>query len=258
MVDTHKKDYLHNSTMSLEEHLDELRRRLIFSISGLVIAIIFCLFFGKAIISFIEKPYIESMGKDARLQILSPAEGFTSYMQIAGVSGVILASPWIFYQLWMFISAGLYPHERRYVYIAVPFSTILFVAGALLFLFLIAPLTLKFFVIFNREFLNVDSNYTFPKYISFIAIMMLVFGIAFQTPIAIFFLIKTGLISVKTLNRTRKYVILGIIIAASCVIPGSDPFSLFAMSIPMYLLFELGILLGYLSEQKRKKRENSI
>jgi sec-independent protein translocase protein TatC len=256
MADTPTRDEPLNSAMSLEEHLDELRRRLILSIAGLVVGILLCLFFGKAIISFIEKPYIESMGKDARLQILSPTEGFTSFMQIAGVGGLLLASPWIFYQLWMFISAGLYPREKRYVYIAVPFSAILFVAGALLFFLLIAPLTLKFFVFFNKDFLGVDSNFTFPNYISFIGMMALIFGIAFQTPIAIFFLIKTGLISVKTLNKTRKYVILGIVITASCVIPGSDPFSLFAMCIPMYLLFELGVLLGWLSE--RKKAKNAV
>jgi sec-independent protein translocase protein TatC len=253
MVNTHRKNDPLNSAMSLEEHLDELRRRLILAIAGLVIAIVLCLFFGKTIISFIEKPYIESMGRDARLQILSPTEGFTSYMQIAGVAGLILASPWIFYHLWMFISAGLYTREKKYVYIAIPFSVILFVAGALLFFFLIAPLTLKFFVFFNRDFLGVDSNFTFPNYISFIAMMALIFGVAFQTPIAIFFLIRTGLVSIKSLNKARRFVIFGIVIIASCVIPGSDPFSLFAMCIPIYLLFELGVFLGWLSERRRAK-----
>ena len=257
MADTPNRADLPDSAMSLADHLDELRRRLILSIAGLVIAIIFCLFFGKQIIAFIEKPYIASMGASARLQVLSPAEGFTSYMQVAGVSGIILASPWIFYQLWMFVSAGLYSRERRYVYMAVPFSATLFIAGTMLFFFLIAPLTLQFFVYFNREFLGVDSNFTFPSYISFMAIMMLIFGLAFQTPIAIFFLIKTGLVSIKAIRKIRRYVILGVVVIAAAVIPGSDPFSLFATVIPMYLLFELGVLLGYISERRRAKRESS-
>ena len=256
MTDTPNKEEILGSSMGLGDHLEELRRRLILSMEGLVIAIVLCLFFGKAIITFIEKPYIEAMGQQARLQVLSPAEGFTSYMAMSAVAGIVLASPWIFYQLWMFVSAGLYAHEKRFVYMAVPFSAILFVSGALLFLFLIAPVTLKFLVFFNREYLGVDSNFTFPNYISFIAILMLIFGVAFQTPIAIFFLIRTGIVPIKFLNRARKYVILGIITVSAAVIPGSDPFSLFALAIPLYLLFELGVLMGYLSERKRKKREN--
>lgn len=256
MGDTRKKQKFPNSTMSLGDHLEELRLRLILAIAGLVAAVVFCLFFGKIIISFIEGPYIEAMGKEARLQILAPAEGFTSYMEISGVAGIVIASPWIFYQLWMFISAGLYPHERRYVYMAVPFSVILFITGALFFVFVIAPVTLKFLVIFNRNFLGVDSNYTFPNYVSFIAIMMLVFGIAFQTPIAIYFLNKTGLVSIQRLHNSRRFVILGIVVVAAAATPGSDMFSLFALAIPLYLLFEFGILLCYFANRKKASQTN--
>ena len=258
MADTLNNDDFPSSAMSLAEHLDDLRRRLILIIAGLVIAIVFCLFFGKYIIALIEKPYIESMGEQARLQVLSPTEGFTSYMQIAGVCGIVLSSPWIFYHLWMFISAGLYPREKRYVYMAVPFSVSLFIAGAMLFFFLIAPLTLKFFVFFNKDFLGVESNFTFPNYISFMAMMMLIFGLSFQTPIAIFFLIKTGLVSIKTFNKLRRYVIFGIVVISAAVLPGSDVFSLFALSISLYLLFELGILLAYLSQRKKAESENNV
>jgi sec-independent protein translocase protein TatC len=251
MGDTNKKRDPLNSTMTLGDHLEELRLRLILAIAGLVAAVVVCLFFGKLIISFIEKPYIEAMGKEARLQILAPAEGFTSYMEISGVAGIVIASPWIFYQLWMFISAGLYPNEKRYIYQAVPFSVILFITGALFLVFVIAPVTLKFLAIFNKEFLGVDSNYTFPNYVSFIAIMMLVFGIAFQTPIAIYFLSKTGLVSIKALHNSRRFVILGIVIVAAVATPSSDAISLFALAIPLYLLFEVGILLSYLASRRK-------
>ena len=256
MGDTPKKHDSLNHTMSLGDHLEELRLRLILAIAGLVIAVIVCLCFGKLIISFIEKPYIASMGKESRLQILAPAEGFTSYMEISGVTGLVIASPWVFYQLWMFISAGLYPREKRYVYMAVPFSAILFITGALFFVFVIAPVTLKFLVIFNRDFIGVDSNYTFPNYVSFIAIMMLVFGIAFQTPIAVFFLNKVGLVSLQTLYKSRKFVVLGIVVVAAVATPGSDMFSLFALAIPIYLLFELGILLSYIASRKKASKSN--
>jgi sec-independent protein translocase protein TatC len=173
------------------------------------------------------------------------------------IAAVVIASPWIFYQLWLFISAGLYHHEKRYVHLAVPFSTILFVTGALFFVFIIAPLTLRFLVMFNKSVLGVTSNFTFKNYVSFVATMMLVFGLAFQTPIAIFFLNKTGLVSIKALCKSRKYVVLGVVFVAAAATPGSDLISLFALSIPMYLLFELGILLCRFSKQKKNSQNNT-
>jgi sec-independent protein translocase protein TatC len=173
-------------------------------------------------------------------------------MEISAMAGVVIASPWIFYQLWMFVSAGLYQHEKRYVYMVTPFSGGLFITGALFFVFLIAPVTLKFLVMFNKEVLGVDSNFTFQNYVSFIIIMMLIFGIAFQTPIAILFLTKTGLVSIQALVRSRKFVILGIVVLAAVATPGSDMFSLFSLAIPLYMLFELGIFLSRIAERRAK------
>jgi sec-independent protein translocase protein TatC len=240
--------------MTLGEHLEELRARVILSLIGLAVAVTVCLYFGSWIIVFMEKPYIDAMGMQARLQSLSPADGFTSYMKITAIAGVILSSPWIFYQLWMFVSAGLYPHEKRYVYIATPFSAGLFITGCLFFVFIIAPATLKFLVNFNKSFLGVDSNFTFQNYISFITLMMLTFGVAFQTPIAVFFLIRTGLVSTKMINQYRRIVIFGAVVISAFVTPG-DLFSLFALAISLYLLFESGALLGWFAEKRAKARK---
>ena len=121
----------------------------------------------------------------------------------------------------------------------------------------IAPETLGFFVLFNERFLGVTSNFTFANYISFIGMLTLIFGIAFQTPIAIFVLYKTGLVSIADFRKFRKYVFFGIVVVASAVIPGSEPISLFAMVIPMSLLYELGILLSWLSERKKKSKDTT-
>jgi len=239
-------------TMSLGDHLEELRIRLILALLGLVIALIVCLFFGKLIVAFIEMPYVKALGTEARLQSIAPADGFASYMEIAMVASAVIASPWIFYQLWLFIAAGLYPHEKRYVYMAAPFSAGLFITGALFFVLIIAPLTLRFLVMFNKSVLGVTSNFTFKNYVSFAATMMLVFGLAFQMPIAIFFLNKTGLVSVQALRRVRKYVFLATVLIAAAATPGSDIVSLFALTIPMYLLFELGILLCYFANRRER------
>jgi sec-independent protein translocase protein TatC len=252
MSKTRNKHNGHGVTMSLGDHLDELRTRLILALLGLVVALIGCIFFGKFIITFIEMPYVGALGEEARLQSIAPADGFVSYMETCMVAGVIIASPWIFYQLWLFVAAGLYTREKRYVYMAIPFSAGLFITGALFFVFIVAPLTLRVLLIFNKSVLQISSNWTFPNYLSFVATMMLVFGLAFQTPIAVFFLNKTGLVSINALYRSRKYVVLGIVIVAAAATPGSDLFSLFALAIPMYLLFELGILLCYFANQRKR------
>lgn len=250
------KASLPNTTMTLGEHLEELRARLILAIAGFIIGVVVCVIFGKYIISFIVSPYFKIVGKDAssRLIILGPAEGFISYMKIVMIAGLILSSPWVFYQIWMFIAAGLYPHEKRYVYITIPFSVMLFVAGALFFIFMIAPLTLRILIKFNETVLGASSEFTFQKYVSFVTVMMLVFGLAFQTPIAIFCLNRTGIVSLEAFRRSRKFAILGIVIIAAAIIPGSDPFSLFGLVIPMYLLYELGILMCRLAERRAKSR----
>jgi sec-independent protein translocase protein TatC len=252
-VTSERKNSL-DTTMSLGDHLEELRLRVILALAGFVLAFILAVSFGKAIILFIEGPYVGVMGSDARLQSLAPADGFTTYMEISMIAAIVFSSPWIFYQMWMFVGTGLYPHEKRYVYIAIPFSAGLFITGALFFMLVIAPTTLKFLVMFNKEVLSVASNFTFKDYVSFINVMMLVFGIAFQTPIAIFFLNRTGLVSIGAFQRSRKFVMLGIVVLAAVATPSSDIFSLFALAIPIYMLFELGIFLSYLSNRRLKKK----
>jgi sec-independent protein translocase protein TatC len=208
------------------------------------------MFFGGKIIAFLEVPYIRAMGTEARLQALAPADGLVAYMKIAMISGLIISSPWVFYQIWMFVSSGLYPHERRYVYFATPFCAGLFTIGAMFFLFFIAPAMLGFLVMFNKQVLNVSSYFDFGRYISFVTLMMLIFGIAFQTPIAVYFLNRTGLVPLAGFKKARRYVILGIVIIAAAATPGSDLVSLFALSISMYVLYELGILLCWLSKRR--------
>jgi sec-independent protein translocase protein TatC len=316
-----------DSTMSLGDHLEELRGRLILAFGGLLIGAAICLCFGTQIIKFIEKPYLEldqteeaesstkdkqielienlfsginqkladdpntpNVGQETeefvsifcreflvalsndpnfsfnsppsnqaspprKLQVLRPADGIISYIKISLISGLLLTSPWVFYHVWMFVAAGLYPHEKKYVHTAVPFSAALFVTGALFFVLIVAPLTLKFLVKFNEGVLGARSNFTFADYISFITMLMLIFGVAFQTPIAIFFLTKTGLVSIDGLRRSRKFVLLGIFILAAMATP-PDVISQVTLAIPLYVLFEIGILLSYLSQKKREKQDS--
>jgi len=235
--------------MSLGDHLEELRARLLLAILGIVIGTIICLAFGTRLITFIEQPYT-NLKPDKPLSVLAPADAFLAYMKISMIAGLILSSPWVFYQLWMFVAAGLYEHEKRYVYIAVPFSVSLFITGALFFFFVVAPISLRFFLKFG-EFINVEPVWTLQKYVSFITILMLVFGLGFQTPIAIFILNRTGLVSIDALKRSRKYVLLGVFVVAAVATP-PDVISQITLAIPLYALFELGIILCYFVGRKKR------
>jgi sec-independent protein translocase protein TatC len=242
-----------DTTMSLGDHLEELRARLILAIIGLVIGTIISFCFGTRIIQFIETPYSDLSPN--KLIVIGVADSFIAYMKISLIAGLIFSSPWVFYQLWMFVAAGLYPHERRYVRIAVPFSVALFVTGALFFLFVVAPISLKFFLKFG-EIIDVETSWTLQKYVSFITMLMLVFGIGFQTPIAILILTRTGLVSVQALRRSRKYVFLGAFIVAAVATP-PDVVSQITLAIPLYGLFELGIVLSYFAQRRKKAREKA-
>jgi sec-independent protein translocase protein TatC len=313
--------------MSLGDHLEELRARLILALLGLFIGMIVSLIFGTHILRVIEYPYHKARAdRAAALQkagapraegealglvdalfstltdhlahdpnaprdldpkrvawlhtvsteavkawmqkkeyvappdtlssliVISPAEGFLAYMKVSLISGLILTAPWVFYQIWMFIAAGLYPKERHYVYKAVPFSAGLFIVGALFFLLVIAYLTLKFFLMFDDS-VGVASQWTLQKYISFVTVLMLVFGLAFQTPIAVFVLVRMGLVGIKTLRTYRKYVLLGLAFVSAVATPSPDPMTMLALLVPLYGLYELGILMAVFAEKKAKAQE---
>ena len=201
-----------------------------------------------------KKEYVAPPETLSSLIVIAPAEGFLAYMKVSLICGLLLTAPWVFYQLWMFVAAGLYPKERRYVYKAVPFSAGLFVVGALFFLFVVAYLTLKFFLMFDDS-VGVASQWSLQKYISFVTLMMLVFGLAFQTPIAVFILVRMGLVGIKTLRAYRKYVVLGLAVVSAIATPSPDPLTMLALLVPLYGLYELGILMALFAEKKTKEQE---
>ena len=253
MPPTDDNFYVEPHAMSLGDHIEELRKRLILAVIGAAVGIGVGLFYTSKIVACLRAPFervMREMNLSPRLQTLTPTDGFTSYMLIATWSGLILASPWIFYQLWKFVSAGLYPKEKRYVYIAAPASAILFILGSLFSAFLISPLTLQFFVAFNRDVLGIESIFTFQSYMSFMVNMMLVFGLSFQTPVVLFFLNKFGLLPLSLLTKSRRYVILIVTILAAILTPGTDAVSLLTLAIPLYFLFEIGVLLIWLFGKK--------
>jgi len=241
--------------MTFGEHLEDLRWRLIYALVGMVVSLAVCLIFGRQILAMLVYPYNRVMGQpgeDASLSILSVGGGLMLYFRMCLYSALVLGAPWVLYHLWMFVSVGLYEREKRYVKRSVPFSVVLFVGGAMFFVFVASLPILGFFHAFNA-WIGVKEIITLENHIRFMTNMMLVFGLGFQTPLVVFVLVKIGLVSVGTLNHYRRHVIVGMLIFAA-VFTSPEPLDMILLAIPMWLLYELGIVLAYFFATGKKER----
>jgi sec-independent protein translocase protein TatC len=173
---------------------------------------------------------------------LGPMEPALIFFRACLVTGLVLASPWVFYQVWAFIAAGLYRHERASVYKYLPYSLGLFLAGVFLCFFAVLPLTLRFLLEFN-VWLGVKPMLRLSEWMGFATILPLVFGLCFQTPLAMLFLSMIGIFSASDYRAKRRLALLIIVIVAALLTPGPDVSSMLLLSVPMILLYELGILL---------------
>lgn len=179
---------------------------------------------------------------DQSLVSLAPLETLTIYFVLCMVVGLVIASPWVFYQAWAFVAAGLYRHERRYVKKYLPYSLGLFLTGVFLCFFFVLPLTLQFLLKFN-VWLGVAPTLRLSDWMGFASILPLIFGVSFQTPLIMLLLERIGILSVDDFRAKRKIAILVITIAAAVLTPGTDPISMLLLAIPMVLLYEIGIVL---------------
>lgn len=175
------------------------------------------------------------------LTALTAEEAFMVYIKVALVAGLCLSSPWVFYQLWLFVAAGLYPHERKYVYVYLPMSLGLFFGGAIFCFFAVIPFVLNFLFDFNI-WLDITIQPRLTEYVSFIVILPVMFGISFQLPMVMLFLERIGVFNVVTYRDKRRLAILAIAFLSMVLTP-SDPVSMMLMMVPLCFLYEFGILL---------------
>lgn len=178
----------------------------------------------------------------SRITTFKVEEGFMAYMKVCFFSGLMMSFPWVFYQLWQFVAAGLYPHERRYVYVYLPLSIILFACGALAGYFYAFPLMLDFLIGFN-EWLGVTVQPRLSEYISMAMLMPLLFGVSFQLPLVMVFLERIGVCSVQTYKDNWRIAILAIAVASMVLTTSPDPWSMLLMMVPLLLLYVMGIFL---------------
>ena len=178
-----------------------------------------------------------------QIQYVAAAEGFVNYMRVALVIGVAIAIPVVVYQIIAFFAPGLLPHEKRIVFTALPFVTELFLAGLIFGWFFTIPAALDFLLTFGTSD-RIESRPSFDSFISIVSTLMLWNGAIFELPAVIYLLARIRVVTAKTLARTRRYALVIIVIAAAIITPTGDPFNLLLLAVPMYLLYELGILLA--------------
>jgi sec-independent protein translocase protein TatC len=181
------------------------------------------------------------VGRRPALATMGVMEGFMVYMKVCMVCGIVLGSPWIFYQLWAFVAAGLYPHERRYVHVYLPLSLGLFLAGVFMCEFLVLPKAVQGLLWFN-EWLGLEPDLRLNEWLSFALLLPLVFGLSFQTPLVMLFLAKIGVFDADSFRRKRRIAWFAMAIFAAIITP-IDALSMILLWIPMCGLYELGIWL---------------
>jgi sec-independent protein translocase protein TatC len=230
------------AAMSIVEHLSELRRRLVISVAALAVGGVIGFVLYEPILRWLVGPYVAVTGTST-LFITDPLEGFSTRLKVSGYTGVVLAMPVVLWQLWRFVTPGLHRRERR---LAVPFvasAVFLFVLGAGL-AFWTLPKALEFLVEIGGE--NLETIFSPAKYLGLVTFMMLAFGLAFEFPVVLVFLQLARVVSSGKLRRWRRGVGVGIFVFVAVVTPSQDPYSLFALAVPMYVFYELAIVAGRL------------
>ncbi|MCA9114403.1 MAG: twin-arginine translocase subunit TatC [Planctomycetaceae bacterium] len=185
---------------------------------------------------------------------LNVQEAFLTYLKVSFISGLVLASPWVFFQLWMFVAAGLYPHEQRYIYMYLPVSLTLFLGGAVFCFFLVFPFVLEFLLGFNKM-LGVQPQIRLSEWISFAITLPVMFGLSFQLPLVMLFLERISIFKASDYREKRRMSILVISIVSMLFTP-ADPMSMIMMMIPLLLLYELGIIFCGISPVQRPFAED--
>jgi sec-independent protein translocase protein TatC len=259
MADSGVQQALHSrvenmGAMSFLEHLEELRKRIILSLLGLVVGFSICYWFHDQIYIFMQKPLFAALkhnGMDPTgLNYLNPTEPFNMFLKMALIGGIFVASPWILYQVWCFISPGLYRHEKRYV-VPFMFSTILlFLAGGWFGYKLVYPAALDFLIGYGKQF---KPMVTIGEYTDLFLTIILGLGAVFEMPILVFFLSLMGIVSAKWMWKNFRYSILVIFIIAAIITPTTDIMNMCIFAAPMVVLYVVSIGVAWLVHPKQRK-----
>ena len=236
----------------LMSHLEELRKRLIACAVAVGVCFVGTYAFSEKLFMVLASPLKRQLPEGDRLIFTNLPEMFFVYLKTALVGALLLAAPFIFYQVWMFVAPGLYRHEKRYVFPFVFFSTILFVGGALFGYFVVFPFGFHFFLGFASEYIQALPSA--KQYFSLSIKLLFGFGVIFELPIVAFFLGRMGMISAEFLRKQRKFAIL-LLFALSAILTPPDVITQLMMAGPLLVLYEMSVIIVKVSGKKKAAPE---
>jgi sec-independent protein translocase protein TatC len=239
--------------MSLMEHLEELRSRLFWIVGYLFAGCVIAYIFHVRLYNYVQRP-VTDLG--LQLNFTHPTDGLNLYLKTSLVGGAILASPFILFQIWLFISPGMYAREKRYVWPFMIATIGLFLSGAWFGYRYVLPGALKVLVLgFGKAF---HPILTIEDYTGFFLAVILGLGICFELPILIFFLALFGIVDAKFLLKHFRYAIMAIFLVAAIICPSPDPTAMCLFAIPMLVLYFLGVAVAFFVHPNRRKRKEAL
>jgi sec-independent protein translocase protein TatC len=249
--DESKRDSM--PTMGFLDHLEELRRRLVYSIAAVAVGFGVCWGYHLRIYAVMQKPIMDALkthGLSEKLVYLNPVDPFNLYLKIAALAGLFLTSPFVLYQVWLFISPGLYRNEKRYVMPFMASTIALFTLGGYFGYKIVYPRALEFLIGFGTQF---TPMITISEYTSLFLSIVLGMGLIFEMPILIFFLALMGIINASFMWNNFRYAILIIFIIAGIVTPSPDVMSMLIFAAPMVALYAVSIGIAWLVHPKQRR-----
>lgn len=236
--------------LSLFEHLNELRIRMTWAAGALMLGTIISMIFAKQALQVLILPLGQRIP-----QTIAPTEHFVVYFRIALIGGVIIAMPMIVYQLVRFVLPGLLPHEHKYLYYLLPSATVSYAGGVVFAALIMLPTAINFMQGFLSDV--VEMGWTLDNYVAFVTRVLFWMGIVFETPLLVFFMAKLGVVNARQLSRSRKWAVLATAIVAAVVTPTPDPVNMMIVMVPLYLLYEFGIILARFARPKPRAEAQS-
>ena len=246
-------------TMGFLDHLEELRRRIVYSILAVIVGFLGCWFAAPRLVGIMQKPIVAVLHQNGQPEMLvyqHPVDPFNLYLKVAGIAGLFVTSPFVLYQLWLFIAPGLYRNEKRYVMPFMASSVALFLAGGYFGYAIVLPKALEFLIDFGKQF---RPMITIEEYTSLFVTIILGMGVIFEMPILVFFLALMGIVSPGWMWRNIRYSILGIFIIAAIITPTPDVVNMCIFAAPMVGLYVLSIGVAWLvhPDQRKKRAEKN-
>jgi sec-independent protein translocase protein TatC len=241
--------------MTLGQHLDELRRRVVRAVLALVAGTILAFVFHGAIFDVAVEPYraaIREVGGEGTLQAIGPLDAFTQSFKLAFIVAAVVVSPFVLWQLWGFVAAGLYPHEKRAVRVFFPVSVGLFAAGCAIVWTLILPIGIRFLIAFGRN-LGVTTNYAIEPYLSLCLALLFGMGLAFQLPLVMLFLQAVSIVSRETFAKGWRIAVFSAFVLSMILTPDPTPVSQVLMATPLVGLYFLGVWGGRFVGARRER-----